>query len=113
MYEIIKECYQFRGRRYFRDFLIAIEWNFAEDMKLYDIRKLVFDEWVEYLQALEDGNLRGLSISAPPRTGKTAIGTMFFMWCMLRHSDRSCFFVSHTRSDGKKSLHRYINVFNR
>lgn len=46
-------------------------------------------------------------------THNTAIGTMFFMWCMLRHSDRSCFFVSHTRSDGKKSLHRYIDVSNR
>jgi hypothetical protein len=37
-------------------------------------------------------------------THNTAIGTMFFMWCMLRHSDRSCFFVSHTRRDGKKSI---------
>lgn len=71
LYEIIKENYQFRGRRYFRDFLIATEWNFADDMKFYNIRKLVFDEWAEDLQDLEEGKLRGLSISAPPRTGKT------------------------------------------
>ena len=104
LYEMIKECYQFRGRRYFKDFLIATEWNFDSDMKLYQIRRIVFDEWAEYLEDLEYGRLRGLSISAPPRTGKTAFGTMFFRWCMLRHSDRSCFFCSHTRSDGKKSL---------
>jgi hypothetical protein len=78
LYEIIKECYQFRGRRHFRDFLIAIEWNFAEDAKLYDIRKIAFDEWAEFLQDLEDGNLRGLSISAPPRTGKTALRNNVF-----------------------------------
>lgn len=70
LYEIIKENYQFRARRYFRDFLIATEWNFSDDMKLYGVRKLVFDDWAEYLQDLEYGKLRGLSISAPPRTGK-------------------------------------------
>lgn len=70
LYEMIKECYQFRGRRYFKDFLIATEWNFDSDMKLYQIRRIVFDEWAEYLEDLEYGRLRGLSISAPPRTGK-------------------------------------------
>lgn len=70
LYEIIKENYQFRGRRYFKDFLIAIEWNFDNDMKFYNIRKTVFNEWIEYLQLLEYGELRGLSISAPPRTRK-------------------------------------------
>lgn len=102
LYEIIKENYQFRGRRYFRDFLIATEWNFDDDMKFYNIRKIVFDEWAEYLQNLEEGKLRGLSISAPPRTGKTGIGTDFFMWCMLRHPEKSCFFVSHTAAMAKK-----------
>ena len=70
LYTIIKENYQFLARRNFKEFLIAIEWNFSDDMKLYKIRKIVFDEWAEELQSLEDGELRGLSISAPPRTGK-------------------------------------------
>ena len=70
LYEMIKECYQFRARRHFKDFLIATEWNFDSDMKLYQIRRIVFDEWAEYLEDLEYGRLRGLSISAPPRTGK-------------------------------------------
>lgn len=68
LYTIIKENYQFLARRNFKEFLIAIEWNFSDDMKLYKIRKIVFDEWAKELQALEDGELRGLSISAPPRT---------------------------------------------
>lgn len=70
LYTIIKENYQFLARRNFKEFLIAIEWNFSDDMKLYKIRKIVFDEWAKELQSLEDGELRGLSISAPPRTGK-------------------------------------------
>lgn len=109
LYEMIKECYQFRGRRYFKDFLIATEWNFDEDMKFYQIRRIVFDEWIEYLQDLEYARLRGLSISAPPRTGKTGIGTDFFMWCMLRHPEKSCFFVSHTAAMAKKV---YMDILN-
>lgn len=74
LYEIIKENYQFRARRYFRDFLIATEWNFSDDMKFYAIRRIVFDDWIEWLQSLEEGKLRGLSISAPPRTRENRSG---------------------------------------
>lgn len=70
IYKIIKSNYQFLGRRYFKEFMIAIEWDFNQDMKFYDIRKNVFDEWIVYLEQLEYGKLEGLSISAPPRTGK-------------------------------------------
>ena len=71
LYKMIKENYQFLGRRHLKEFMISIEWDFADDMKFYDIRKVVFDEWIEYLENLEYGILNGLSISAPPRTGKT------------------------------------------
>ena len=102
MYKIIKQNYQFLGRRHFKEFMIAIEWDFKPDMKFYDIRKNVFDEWIDYLEKLEYGDLEGLSISAPPRTGKTGIGTIFFTWCMLRHPEKSCFFVSHTTAMANK-----------
>ena len=69
-YKIIKSNYQFLGRRHLKEFMISIEWDFAEDMKFYDIRKVVFDEWIEELENLEYSILNGLSISAPPRTGK-------------------------------------------
>lgn len=102
LYKLIKSNYQFLGRRHFKEFMIAIEWDFKQDMKFYDIRKNVFDEWIYYLENLEYGTLEGLSISAPPRTGKTGIGTIFFMWCMLRHPEKSCFFVSHTTAMANK-----------
>ena len=69
-YKIIKSNYQFLGRRHLKEFMISIEWDFTEDMKFYDIRKIVFDEWIEELENLEYSILNGLSISAPPRTGK-------------------------------------------
>lgn len=98
----VKEAYQIMGRRHFEKFLIAIEWNYSWDMKFYDIRKDVLCEWVEELERLEYGDYKGLSISAPPRTGKTGLGTIFFMWCGLRHPDKSCFFVSHTAAMAAK-----------
>lgn len=98
----LKEAYQIMGRRHFEKFLIAIEWNYSPDMKFYDIRKDVLREWTYELESLEYGVYKGLSISAPPRVGKTALGEIFFMWCGLRHAEKSCFFVSHTAAMADK-----------
>lgn len=100
--DFIKEGYQVRGRRHFEDFLIAVEWNYNWENKPYEIRKNVLREWVEWLEDLEYARLKVLSISAPPRTGKTFLGVRYFVWCMLRHPDRSCFFVSHTAAMASK-----------
>ena len=70
LYKIIKENFQFLGRRHLKEFMISIEWDFKPDMKFYDIRQIVFDEWIQQLEDLEYGILNGLSISAPPRSRK-------------------------------------------
>lgn len=71
LYKLIKTNYQFLGRRHLKEFMMSIEWDFKQDMKFYDIRKNVLDDWIYYLENLEYGNLEGVSISAPPRSGKT------------------------------------------
>lgn len=68
LYKLIKSNYQFLGRRHLKEFMISIEWDFNQDMKFYDIRQIVFDEWIKQLEDLEYGILNGLSISAPPRS---------------------------------------------
>lgn len=108
----IKEAYQVLARRDFEKFLIVIEWNYPADMKFYSIRQRVLREWAQYLEDLEYGMLKLLSISAPPRTGKTTIGERFFLWCMLRHAERSCFFVSHTAAMAIKVYNDIINMLN-
>ena len=106
----IKEAHQVLARRDFEKFLIAIEWNYPLENKFYEIRKNVLREWAKYLESLEYGILKILSISAPPRTGKTTIGERFFLWCMLRHPGRSCFFVSHTAAMAIKVYNDMINL---
>ena len=100
----IKEAYQVLARRDFDKFLIAIEWNYPEDMKFYGIRRNVLREWAEYLENLEYGRLKLLSISAPPRTGKalsmdskilTPVG-----WKEMRDIKEGDYVIS---ADGKKA----------
>lgn len=74
----LKEGYQILGRRDFEKFLIAIEFNYPSDMKFYEIRRSVLKDWCKYLEDLEYGRLKGLSISAPPRTGKTSVRRKIF-----------------------------------
>ena len=112
IYKIIKQNYEFRARRYFKEFLICKEWEYEDEMKFYYPRRMVLDEWIDYLQKLEEGELQGLSISAPPRTGKTGLGTAYFEWNMLRHPDKSCFFVTHTNAMAKKVYTDIINDLN-
>lgn len=67
---MIERSYQIRARRHFEDYLIATEYEFDIDSKFYEIRRNVLQDWVIYLELLEYGELKGLSISAPPRTRK-------------------------------------------
>lgn len=67
---MIERSYQIRARRHFEDYLVATEYEFDIDSKFYEIRRNVLKDWVIYLELLEYGELKGLSISAPPRTGK-------------------------------------------
>lgn len=88
----IKEAYQVLGRRDFEKFLIAIEWNYPKDMKFYDIRENVLREWVKDLEDLEYGRLKILSISAPPRTGKTSVRRKIFLMVYATSPKQKLFF---------------------
>lgn len=100
IYNLIKKNYQFLGRRHFKEFMISIEWDFAPDMKFYDIRKIVFDEWIQELEKLEYGVLEGLSISAPPRTGKTRNWYNIFYVVYVKASRKKLFFCITYWSNG-------------
>lgn len=100
----IKEAYQVLGRRDFEKFLIAIEWNYPKDMKFYDIRENVLRDWVKDLEDLEYGRLKILSISAPPRTGKTTVRGEIFLMVYVKACGEELFFCIAYGSDGDKSI---------
>lgn len=106
----VKEAYQVLARRDFEKFLIAIEWNYPLEMKFYEIRKNVLKEWAEYLQSLEYGILKILSISAPPRTGKALSMDSKVLtpngWKLMKDIHEGDYVIS---ADGKKA--RVLGVF--
>lgn len=106
----IKEAYQVLGRRDFEKFLIAIEWNYPRDMKFYGIRQNVLREWAKYLEDLEYGKLKLLSISAPPRTGKALSMDSGILtpngWKLMKDIHEGDYVIS---ADGKKA--KVLGVF--
>lgn len=68
---------------------------------------------IKNIEKIEDEECQCIYVNHPSHlfvtdgynlTHNTTIGERFFLWCMLRHPNKSCFFVSHTRSDGNKSI---------
>lgn len=96
----------------FERFLQCLESNVPDESKFYASRSNIIRKDVLLLQDLEDGKLKGLSISAPPRTYKTALGIRFLTWCGLRHPEQSCLFVSHTNKMCRDVFRKVLDMLN-
>ena len=96
------EAYAALGRNNFEYFLISLELDQPEKARIYMHRRNILSEFVRELQKLENGECDILGISAPPRTGKTLLGTRYLAWVMARHKDESSFFVTHTTIMSRK-----------
>lgn len=86
----------------FIHFLHCMEWNTAVDKQFFSSRANVIGEDAHWLELLEFGKLKGLAISAPPRTYKTGLGEHFLCWVLGRHPDKSTMFVTHTLKMARK-----------
>lgn len=98
------------GAGSFFAFLNAIEWDQPNGNKFFSPRSNIISKDISLLQQLYDGELRGLAISAPPRTYKTALGTRFFVFNALMHPEESCFFASHTSKMCRKVFQDVLKI---
>ena len=73
-----------------------IEFDRPPEKKFYVPRRKVLKTIVDDLQDLEDGKLDFLSISLPPRTGKTTIGCFFITWLMGKYPDLANVMSGHS-----------------
>ena len=80
------DAYSALGRSYFEYFLIALEIDLPEEQRIYCGRRNIIASDVAEMQKLEEHKYKLLGLSAPPRTGKTLLGTRFLAWVIARHS---------------------------
>lgn len=92
------------------DFMIGIEFWKRKNKKFYEPRQSTLKPLVDDLQDLFDGKIIGLSISMPPRTGKSELGKRFTAFCMGMNSDESILFASHTNPMVRKFYNEIIQL---
>jgi len=79
-------------------FMLALERNRPPKEQFWLPRRRKLMHICRALQDMEDGMLDELFLSQPPRTGKTTLMLMFFLWVMGRDSERSNLYCSYTDS---------------
>ena len=105
------DAYSALGRSYFEYFLIALEIDLPEEQRIYCGRRNIIASDVAEMQKLEEHKYKLLGLSAPPRTGKTLLGTRFLAWVMARHRSESSFFASHSAKMCRKVYDDLMNIF--
>lgn len=84
-YKHYLEVLDFTAVEDFESFCLAMDMNLDLEQRFYEPRRGSLREIARELQRLEDGEYEFLSISCPPRVGKTRIATYFLAWTAARH----------------------------
>lgn len=97
--KIILSCYDNLARNGdFESFLIALEWDRKKDKRFYMPRMKLLKKHgiVQALQDLSDGKYKILSISMPPRTGKSTISLFYVLFRMGLQPDKAILGSGHS-----------------
>ena len=84
-YELAKKAALMLAPHLFHYYLLYVEWDREPQKKFYVPRMNVLKPVVDALQRLEERKLKRLTISMPPRTGKSTLGMFFMSWVAGRH----------------------------
>lgn len=95
-FQLYKKALLFDSQVDLDAYLQYIEWNRPAEKQFYIPRRSVLLPVVRDLQALEDGDLDFLSVSMPPRTGKSTLGCFFMTWLMGRYPDMANVMSGHS-----------------
>ena len=108
--ELNRKILCFEGTESFDSFMLYNECNRPLDQQFWLPRRKVLLPICRDLEKLERGELDELSISLPPRTGKTALIEMFTMWIMLRHPERSNLYCTYSDTVAKTFYEALLEV---
>ncbi len=96
--EILKDAYTYRARDNFEAFLIAMDWNRPPEERFYEPRQKVLHPIVTEMQRMADGEISILTVSMPPRAGKTTLGILYILWRAGRKPDKSILSAGYSSS---------------
>lgn len=95
-YRLYKKTLLFDAQDNFDSYLLYVEFERKPEKRFYLPRRDVLKVVVDDLQALEDGLLDFLSISLPPRVGKSTLGCFFMTWLMGKYPDLANVMSGHS-----------------
>ena len=93
----IEAILKLNARYDFDSYMLFMEWNRPPEKKFYQPRRhVLYPKVVVHLQDLADDELDFLSISMPPRTGKSTTCIFYLTWTMGRHPGRANVMSGHS-----------------
>lgn len=96
---VIEHTLKLNAQICFDSYMLYMEWDREPNKCFYRPRRKVFyPNIVKHMQDLADDKIDFLSISCPPRVGKSTVGIFFLTWIMGRHPEHANVMSGH--SDG-------------
>ena len=91
-----REMLRLNAREDFDSYMLYMEWGREPEKRFYQPRRHVLLPLVRDLQDLADDKLDFLSISLPPRVGKSTLCIFYLTWVMGRHPERANVMSGHS-----------------
>lgn len=95
-YELAKKAALLLAPHLFHYYLLYVEWDREPQKKFYVPRMRILKRVVDDLQDLADGVINLLTISLPPRVGKSTLGIFYISWLMGREPDKANLMSGHS-----------------
>lgn len=96
MVDLIEEVLQLNAKDDFDSYLLFMEWHREPEKRFYQPRRHVLFPLTQHMQDLAEGKIDFLSISLPPRTGKSTLGIFFMTWMMGRNPNTANVMSGHS-----------------
>ena len=96
MVDLIEEVLWCNAKKDFDSYILFMEWKREPHKRFYQPRRHVLYPVVLAMQDLADGKLDFLSISLPPRTGKSTLGIFFMTWIMGKYPNNANVMSGHS-----------------
>lgn len=94
--DIAKKTALVLAPHYFHYYLLYVEWNRPPEKKFYTPRMKALRVVVDDLQDLADGVIKLLTVSLPPRVGKSTLGIFYLTWLMGKYPDLANLMSGHS-----------------